>query len=80
MKSWFYEIESEHEYIFSRQFFFLWIKSMETIISKNCVEKIIWWIKTYLDPYDAMWENNLWLHITGFDARTTLVGESCHYL
>ena len=79
IKTWFFDIESEIEYLFSRELFFSWIKSLEGLfLSKISIDRIMWWVRTCLDPYATMWNNWRRLHVTGLDARTTSIGESMH--
>ena len=79
VKSWFYDVESESEYFFSRQLFFAWLEAQKnSLLSELGIEKVKWWIRTTLDPHGSLWLNYLRLRITGFNQRTTSVGEAMH--
>ena len=78
VKSWFYNTETNHEYLFSRHLFFLWLGSLRGLLSELFVDSVMSWIKSSLTPFERMWLNHKRLHICGFNARTTSVGEGMH--
>ena len=78
IKSWFFETESQCEYLFSRHLFFNWLQSLSSILGELFVSLVKHWVKTKLDPYDTMWLNHRRLFICGINARTTSNAESMH--
>ena len=79
VKSWFFTTETESEYIYSKQLFYMFLSSLKLVIAVNFVNIVTAWVKTKLDPYRSMWLNHLRLHVQGFDNRTTSTGESMHH-
>ena len=79
VKSWFYDTETNIEYLFSRHLFFLWVDSLRGLMSEYFVDSVLKWIKTNLTPYERLWLNHKRLHVQGFNARTTSVGEGMHF-
>ena len=80
VKSWFYNTETNIEYLFSRHLFILWVDSLRGLMSEYFVESVLKWIKTNLTPYERLWLNHKRLHVQGFNTRTTSVGEGMHFL
>ena len=78
IKSWFFDTESECEYLFSRHLFFSWLESLRGILGDIFIEIVVHWIKTKLDPFESMALNYKRLHICGMNARTTSTAESMH--
>ena len=79
VKSWFYNNETNHEYLFSRHLFFLWLGSLRGVLSELFVDSVMSWIKSNLTPFERLWLNHKRLHVQGFNARTTSVGEGMHH-
>ena len=79
MKSWFYDTETEIEYLFSRHLFFLWIDSLRELMAEYFIDSVLKWVKSNLTPYEVMWLNHKRLHVQGFNTRTTSVGEGMHF-
>ena len=79
VKSWYFDVENNNKYVFSRRLFFHWLKSLSgCVLSDLAVTKISLWIKMNLDPYSTYSLNYHRLHINGFSARTTSTAESMH--
>ena len=79
VKSWYFDVENNTEYVFSRRLVFHWLKSLSgSVLSDLAVTKISLWIKTNLDPYSTYSLNYHRLHVNGFSARTTSTAESMH--
>ena len=72
VKSWYFDVEKETEYVFSRRLFFHWLKSLSgNILTELAVSKIILWIKTNRDPYSLYSLNYHCLRVNEFGVRTT---------
>ena len=79
VKTWYFDIETESKYIFSRRLFFHWLKSLSgNILTELAVSKISLWINTNIDPYSSYSLNYHRLHVNGFSAITTSNAESMH--
>ena len=79
VKSWYFDVEYEREFIYSRRLFFHWLSSLSSnVLTTIVVNKISLWIKTNLDPYSVYSLNYHCLHINGVSARITSTTESMH--
>ena len=68
IKSWYYDVENDMEYIFSRRLFY-WLKSLSgNVLTTLAVNRISLWIKANLDPYSPYCLNYHMLHVGGIDA------------
>lgn len=80
IKSWYFDVENEIEYIFSRRIFFHWLKSLSgNVLTTIAVNKISLWITVNLDTYSTYSLNYHYIHVDRIDARTTSIAEAMHH-
>lgn len=81
IKSWFFDVETCHEYTVSVRLFFQFLDKMENehTLHANLVEEICLFVKSKLNPYEPMWVNYHRLFIGGMNGRTTSIGEQMHW-
>ena len=78
LKSWFFSVENQNEYNYSKRFFHKWINDIRNDIGLNLCDAIVRWIKTSLEPFEQMWVNYIKNDVCAFECRTTSVAESMH--
>ena len=80
VKSWFFYIESEAEFVNSKQLLFNFLeKEKNRSLSENLVQVIVRWFKSSLEPLESLWTNYQRLHIAGLGAKCTSIAEALHW-
>ena len=81
VKSWFFDVESRREYLYSKNLFNKWLDDQALInnITNSLVEIIKVWVKDKLEHYENFWVNYIRLSVPGMGQRTTSIGEAMHH-
>jgi hypothetical protein len=79
IKSWFFDVESEDEYKFSRSRFNDWLSKQVEVLGQPCIDAIKVYIVKKLEPYEALWLNYTHLHVLGCNQHTMSIGEAMHW-
>ncbi|KAG7353009.1 SWIM zinc finger domain protein [Nitzschia inconspicua] len=79
VKSWFFDLESEEEYNYSRAALRKYLMlGNGKVLPQHTVDSISSWLTTSLEKSGSMWLNHLRLHVCTVNLRTTSVSEAMH--
>jgi hypothetical protein len=79
IKTWFFDVETEDEYLKSKTMFHQWLAKLRgNPLPNDLVTDIVTWLNKKLFPKENMWVNYMRTEVMGMQGRTTSIAEALH--